>query len=203
MWTMDNSRVKSQQWVETNVNEIGDWSLVGSEDFDGNSTPDLIFAYKGLKPELRGANLVQYYEVKNSELKLKSGNSQSWLPWQTSLDTDSRPMLDLVAVRDLNDDGYPDLIWRKNRFYTNINEKGDLLAWIMKDRDFLTTMALPNKEELKWTPLFLDLENTGKTDILWRNIEDIPSKCKSTTSIWLMDKVYRLNTKIKEKVESC
>ncbi len=89
----------------------------------------------------------------------------------------------VVAVRDINQDGKPDLIWRHQTV-------GALAAWLMNGTQFVSgTQLSPNLvPDPNWTiASAYDISGDGKTDLIWQHVT------LGSLAAWSMDGTHFLS----------
>ncbi len=203
LWTMSGERVVKQQWVEVQVQDVSDWMVAGTADFDGNGAYDLVLRYTGSGQDYQGANLIHFFEYRNNNLEPKATETIKWLPWLNDITaSDGQKTQELAAIVDIDYDGFPDIAWRKN---ANSEQESDkLLIWLMNDLQRSSTIELDLTKDANWLPTFYDVDNNNSYDIIWRNtgISNVPS-CKDGVSIWLLSPVFRSQTQLVEEIKGC
>jgi hypothetical protein len=205
LWELRDGRVIREQWVEVLVDGAADWDIMGTADFDGNNVKDIVFRYQGDDREFQGANLVHYFQLDDDDYVPRSANPIRWLPWLNTLtSSDETGAQDLIDIRDFNDDGFPDIIWRTNNTTLDEDARGEILIWIMNDEERLTIMRVPVSKDNTWDPTFVDIDDNDSYDIVWRNDGSNPTDpCVNNTSVWLLGPVFRLTTSLLEEIQSC
>jgi hypothetical protein len=204
LWDLRDGSVVREQWVEVLVDGASEWDIMGSSDFDGNGVEDIVFRYRGEDPEYQGANLVHYFEMDGEDYIPRRANPIRWLPWLNNSRGEEDSSQSLIDIKDFNFDGFPDVIWRTGNTTLDEDARGEILVWIMNDEERLTIMRVPVSKDEAWDPTFVDIDNNGSYDIVWRNDgRDASDQCSAATSVWLLSSVFRLTTSLEEEIQSC
>jgi FG-GAP-like repeat/Bacterial pre-peptidase C-terminal domain/FG-GAP repeat len=175
-WQMDGTR-SVQASYSPNIGP--DWKVVGSGDFNGDGTDDLVWVNKGTSAEkgqlaiwlTDGFNYVQLNEPRGTALVSVAGQTAPFVipdGWE------------IKAVADFSGDGKSDLLW-----YNTVT--GDGAVWLMDGSFNTEATLLPNVSG--WTIEAVadfdgpDANGFSKADIFWRNA------ATGQAAIWLMNGV--------------
>lgn len=202
LWTMKNNSILKQQWLAPDVQNLKDWKVVGSGNFDQNSVPDIVLSYTGNDAKYFGANLVSYLEGTGT-IKAKDGVSVGWLPFIDSKDDSGNLTKSVVEVVDFNSDGFPDLVMNQNDKTKVRSQQGKLEVWLLKNTELNSVVNIENYFNLDWEPFIVDINQDGASDILWTNKNSAIQKCQGQTTTWIMSKIFRLEAKIQSEVNKC
>jgi hypothetical protein len=202
IWLMQNDQIVEQQWIEADVENLSHWDILGTGDFDGNDVPDIVFKYKGEDVQFTGALLVNFLEGK-SRIQTKESKTTEWLPWDNNLDTEGKTTKDAIAVVDYDNDGFKDIVFRKNDRNSVKSEVGNLEIWLLKDIERVSVADIASTLKLNWSPIFFDVNQDFATDIVWQNIDLSDQLCQGRTNLWIMNRVKRLKTSIAQEFAGC
>jgi hypothetical protein len=142
---------------------FGGFEIVGSGDFDGDKTTDLLWRQTGV------ADSQMQVWLMNSDNTVKT-KQQINLPGQANTVLPSFITVD--GVQDLNGDSKADIIWR--------DTAGNVYFWVM---DSTTVVGSATYFGLQGYDIvgYGDFNADGKTDVLWQN------KAAGLTAVWLMN----------------
>jgi glucose/arabinose dehydrogenase len=141
------------------------WNLVGTADFDLNGSSDLV-----------------WQNASSRQLVLWRMNGANRISGVFLNPSTAGPDWDVNATGDLDNDGWPDLIFRHAT-------TGDLTVWFMRDAQRLASVVpVPaGLADLNWRLVGTGhFDGDGKADLLWRNV--VSGKLVA----WLMDGTTRL-----------
>jgi hypothetical protein len=138
------------------------WKVVGQGDFNNDNKRDLLWHHA-----TTGTLAVWYMDGRNT-LDVVYLNPNR-VP---------DPMWKVVAVRDMNGDGSPDILWR--------HDTGGIAVWLMRGINRLDVQWItPSVPERKWKIVAAaDFDGDTKTDILWQHDN-------GGVAVWLMDGLTR------------
>jgi len=202
LWTMKGRNISKQQWLALDVANLKDWNIVGSGNFDENLVPDIVLSYVGKDTRYKGANLVSYLEGTGT-IKAKEDKSTGWLPFIEATDEVGNLTKNVIEVTDFNSDGFPDLIINQNDKTKIRSQQGKIEVWLLKNTELSSVVNVDDYLDLTWKPFVADINMDGSSDILWTNTSPDNQKCQGQTSTWLLDKVFRLETKIGSQINKC
>jgi hypothetical protein len=140
------------------------WQLVAVGDFNGDGHPDLVWHNAAT-----GENALWYL----------TGANGSTFAGRVTLP----PVYDLswqiVGAGDLDNDGWPDLIWRNTVTGANV-------VWFMRAGAFVSLAALPSVTPDWQMVAAADFNQDGSTDLLWRNLNT------GANVAWLMNGIQQV-----------
>ncbi len=159
IWLMNGTTRMGPPWPLFMHVPVGDWSLVGVDDFDGDTQQDLLFQ------NAAGGAFIAVVD----------GNVQ----WSGPAYLQGTPGPDwrIEATARFDDDGRPDILWRNRT-------TGELLVWTMGSLAQTGTL-IPNPShgpDLNWRVVGArDFNGDYTSDLLWYN--DVSGKLV----LWFMD----------------
>jgi hypothetical protein len=143
---------------------FGGFEIVGTGDFDGDKTTDLIWRQTGVADSEMQIWLMNPDNTRKGEPQRVNlpGNPNTLLPGNIQLDN----------VQDLNGDNKADIIWR--------DTAGNVYFWVM---DGATVVGSATYFGLQGYDIvgYGDFNGDSKKDVLWQN------KAAGLTAIWLMN----------------
>lgn len=202
IWFLKDRTILKQQWLAVDVQNLKDWDIVGSGNFDENLTPDLVLSYIGKDTRFRGANLVAYLEGTGT-IKAKADKTTDWLPFIETVDEVGNLTKNILEVTDYNKDGFPDLILAQNDKSKIRSQQGKIEVWLLKNTELSAIVNLEDFLNLNNKPYFVDINLDGTTDLLWTNVDSNNKECQGLTATWLMKGLFRLESEIKSKINEC
>jgi Cadherin-like/Bacterial pre-peptidase C-terminal domain/FG-GAP-like repeat/Bacterial Ig domain/Bacterial cadherin-like domain len=138
------------------------WQLVGAADFNKDGIDDLVWRYTGTDPGQRGQNGVWIMAPNNVVSSYLALAPELDLGWE------------IRGVADINQDGNPDLLWRK----PTTGENG---FWLLGDvGQTLATVALPGLSGWDLQGIG-DFNGDGSPDLIWRTQD-------KQNAFWFLDK---------------
>lgn len=202
LWTLKNAQIEKQSWITMDIENLKDWNLVDSGDFDGDEVKDLVFVYNGKDTRYKGAIILNFLE-NPTNLQTKSDPSTAWLPWIENQDDEGNLTKDLIAVNDVNRDGFVDLILRTNQRGRIRSDRGKIEILLLKNTENFGIVDLPKFYDLNWNPLFINLNMDNNLDLLWLNLNSEDQNCQGKTSTFFMSGIFRLELKIEKEIPAC
>ena len=131
------------------------WTFQGAADFNADGSADMLY-----RNDVDHALLVWYM-------------SGTGVLANGSIPSVPDPNWKIVAIGDMNGDGYPDLLWRHANF--------TMAVWLMRDAVRVSAYPLPKIADANWQIRGLgDFNRDGQLDIVWRHVPN------SLTAVWLM-----------------
>jgi hypothetical protein len=199
---MKDRSILRQQWLALDVQNLQDWDIVGSGNFDENLTPDIVLSFRGKDTRYRGANLVAYLEGAGT-IKTKAEKTTDWLPFIESVDEVGNLTKGIIAVTDFNNDGFPDLVVAQNDKTKIRSQQGKVEIWLLRNSELNTITNVESYLDLTWKPYFMDINSDNTSDILWTNADPKNQACQGLTTTWIMKSLFRSESKIKTKINAC
>jgi hypothetical protein len=203
VWFVKNRQLQKQQWLVPDVQDLPDWDILGSGDFDGDKQNDLVFYYKGKDLKYKGALMVNFLENKNDSFVTKESKSTAWLPWVDTINEDGNLIKVPVAVNDFNQDGFPDIMVRQTDATRIRSDQGRVEARLLQDLESLAIVEIPKVQSLDWQFVPLDADKDNNTDFIWYNTNSQDRACQGQTNLWLMTRVQRLKVEISKEISNC
>jgi hypothetical protein len=155
-WTADGTTVTSSRYLIPNQTGDTNWTMVGSADFDGEGSRDLVFQHTN-------GTLGLWY---------MNGNTLNHAAYLSPARVD--PGWRVVAVADFNKDGKPDLLFQ--------HRDGTIQVWTMNGAGLVSASILPASRgiDAQWRVAgAADLDDDGNSDILFQH-------SGGTVGIWYM-----------------
>lgn len=202
LWTMKARTISKQQWLALDVQNLKDWNIVGSGNFDENVVPDIALSYIGKDSRYKGANLVTFLEGTGT-IKPKEDKSSEWLPFLESTDEVGNLTKTVVGVVDFDQDGFPDLVVNQNDKSKVRSQQGKVEIWLLKNTELSTIVNVEKFKDLTWVPYLTDINTDGATDFVWTNINSDNQKCQGLSLTWLMGRVFRLEAEVATEINEC
>jgi Cadherin-like/Bacterial pre-peptidase C-terminal domain/Bacterial Ig domain/Bacterial cadherin-like domain len=147
IWRMNGTtRVSADSLA--NISDLR-WQLVGAADFNRDGVDDIVWRFNGVQEGSTGTNGVWLMSANNVVSGYLQLAPQPDLGWQIS------------GVADFNQDGNPDLLWRKP-------STGDNGIWFLgSNGQTLATVSLPNLTDWDLQGVG-DFNGDGSPDLIWR-----------------------------------
>ena len=203
VWFIKNRQLQKQQWLKPDIENLNDWNILGSGDFDGDKQNDLVFNYVGKNVKYRGAVMVNFLEDKNSTIITKTAKSTAWLPWVDTVNEDGELIKIPVTINDFNNDGFPDLIVRQTNATRIKSDQGRVEVRLLQDLDSLATVEMPKSQDLGWQFTLLDINQDQSPDFIWYNTNEQDKVCQGQVNTWSMGKIKRLKIEIVKEISNC
>jgi len=149
-WLMNGTSLLESRWL--NPDRVADttWRLKGSADFNGDGKPDILW-----QNENTGQLAIWYLD--------------GTYMFGSALITPDRPgdpNWKVVAIRDLNWDGYADLIFRHKT-------TGQIAVWFLQGTTAYAfqMLSIPQVADLNWQIAgSADINKDGNQDLVWQNV---------------------------------
>jgi aromatic ring-cleaving dioxygenase len=147
-WKMNGFDMVLYSSLRPSFSGSPDWKVVGTADFDGNGSSDLLFQNSST------GQLVYWLMNRFSLIQ----------PGFISPSDPGSPLWRVVGLADFNGDGQPDILFQNS-------STGDLVVWLMNGTDLAEIGVLhPSTPGAGWQAAsIIDLNNDGKPDILFQN----------------------------------
>ncbi len=145
-WDMNDTQTVQYGPVFATVSDLN-WKVVATPDMNGDGHPDLLWQNQAtgqlLVWYMNGTQVTQYGSV---------FATVSDLNWK------------VVAAPDMNNDGYPDLLWQNQK-------TGQLLRWLMNNTQVIDySSVFATVSDTSWKIVAApDMNSDGRSDILWQN----------------------------------
>lgn len=149
-WMMNGPTLSESRYASPDRVTDTAWKIKGSADFNGDGKPDLLW-----QNDTTGQLALWYLD---GTYMFQSG--------YISPDRAGDPNWKVVAIRDFNWDGYPDLIFRHKN-------TGQLAVWFLNGTTAYQMMLLsiPQVADLNWQIVGSgDLNRDGGADLVWENV---------------------------------
>ena len=138
-------------WAYLNPVGLPGWSVVAAADFNGDGVPDLVWQNLSTRQVT-----VNYY----------GGTGGTTLLAWNYLNSGGIPGWTVVGARDLNADGFPDLIWQNDTTrQVTVNFYGGSGGTVLEGWNWVNSAGAPG-----WTVSGVaDFDGNGEPDIVWQN----------------------------------
>jgi hypothetical protein len=162
LWALQNNDVVGTQYLSIRTVADPNWKIVGAADLDRDGSADIIWQH-----QTQGWLAVWFIRgttvVRTSSLDIPQVSSNNW---------------QIAAVVDLNNDGYPDLVWREKT-------QGWLAAWYLRGTAVIAQANLSQSQVADPTWKLVGGGKPGGPSqpptLIWQNSAD------GTIAFWYMN----------------
>jgi uncharacterized delta-60 repeat protein len=167
VWLMDGAQIKINGFRDLAIVSDLAWKIEAASDFNGDGQCDVVWRNYGSNRAALGETLIWFLQgtTFSSQQSLGKLRDANW---------------SIEAARDIDSDGFTDLLWRNRSTGVNV-------SWLMENSQFKRAQGFGVVPTSDWRiEASGDFDGNGTTDLFWRNYGSDPAVAGKNL-IWFMN----------------